>query len=126
LTIESSPRLAYLGGLSLFLGNLRQLTLTYGLAGMQIDKLTTNLQPMVSNNIQYSTNPGPAAITYYKQLNIGQCVSLSYTFYRKKNKSAKATSSGKNSVTPSAVPPKATSTGTGATGIGANKPTTGQ
>ena len=84
LTIESNPRLSYLGGGSLFLGDLRQFAITFGVAGMQINKLTNNFQNIADNQTIYNPKTN---IEYDKQFKIGAFLSLSYTpFATRKSK----------------------------------------
>lgn len=85
LTIEKSPRLAYLGGVSLFFGDLRQFTITGGFAGIQVNKLTNNFQTVSDNQIIYTTKPN---IDYFKDFKVGGFISLTYTpfkVYKTKN-----------------------------------------
>ena len=79
LTIEREPRLAYLGGVSLFFGELRQFSLTGGLAGMNVNRLTRNLQTIADNQIIYTNK---ASIDYFKELKVGAFVSLTYTPFK--------------------------------------------
>lgn len=79
LTIETNPRLAYLGGLSLFLGELRQFAVTGGFTGMQVNKLTNNFQTVANNQVIYTSKP---TIEYYKELKIGGFISLTYTPFK--------------------------------------------
>ncbi len=87
LSIEKSPRLAYLGGVSLFFGNLRQFAITGGFVGMQVNKLTNNFQTIADNQVIYSSRPD---IQYYKEFKVGHFISLTYTpfntVYRKNKK----------------------------------------
>jgi len=84
ITIETKPRVAYLGGGSLFFGNLRQFALTGGFAAMQVNKLSNNLQAIADQKIIYSTKQD---IKYYDELKLGAFVSLTYTpFKAVKNK----------------------------------------
>lgn len=79
LTIEKTPRMAYLGGGSLFFGDLRQFTITGGFVGMQIDKLTNNFQTVADNQVIYTSSPD---IKYYKEFKVGGFVSLTYTPFK--------------------------------------------
>jgi hypothetical protein len=89
LTIEKSPRLAYLGGISLFFGDLRQFTLTGGFAGMQVEKLSNNLQAVGDNQIIYASKPDK--INTYQEFKIGAFLSLTYTPFKVyKTKSVKS------------------------------------
>ncbi len=81
LTIEDKPRLAYLAGASLFLGQWRQLTVTAGLAAMQVDKLNRNFQTAVENQTTYTTKP---VLGFYKELKTGFFFSLTYTPFKSK------------------------------------------
>jgi len=84
LTLETDPRLAYLAGGSLFLGDLRQFALTCGFAGMQVERLTNNFQTMANNQV---ISAGRPSIQTYKELKVGGFVSLTYTpFVTKRNK----------------------------------------
>lgn len=79
LSIEKSPRLAYLGGVSLFFGDLRQFTITGGFVGMQVNKLTNNFQTVVDNQVIYTSKP---SIEYYKEFKVGGFISLTYTPFK--------------------------------------------
>lgn len=79
LSIEKSPRLAYLGGVSLFFGDLRQFTITGGFAGMQVNKLTNNFQTIEMNQTIYTSKPN---IDYYKEFKVGGFISLTYTPFK--------------------------------------------
>ncbi len=84
LTIEKSPRLAYLAGASLFFGDLHQFAITGGIAAMQVNKLTNSFQTISENKIVYDYKP---SIEYYKELKFGGFVSVAYTpFNIKKTK----------------------------------------
>jgi hypothetical protein len=75
LTLESKPRVAYLAGGSLFLGNKRQVALTCGIMAVQVEQLSNSL-----NVGQYTyTTAGRPGITYYKELKVGGFLGLSYT-----------------------------------------------
>jgi len=76
LTIEKSPRLAYLAGISCFFGDLRQFAFTGGLVGMQVSKLTNNFQTITDNQIIYKSKP---EIQYYNESKFGAFISLTYT-----------------------------------------------
>ena len=89
LSIEKTPRMAYLGGLSLFFGDLRQFTVTGGFVGMQINKLTNNFQTVADNQTIYTSKPN---IEYYKEFKVGGFISLTYTpfkVYKTKNVKSK-------------------------------------
>lgn len=79
LSIEKTPRLAYLGGVSIFFGDLRQFTTTFGFVGMQVDRLTNNFQTIENNQVIYKTRPD---IQYYKEFKVGTFVSLTYTPFK--------------------------------------------
>lgn len=79
LTIEKSPRLAYLGGMSLFFGDLRQLAITGGFAGMQVNRLTNNFQTITDNQVIYTSTPD---IQYYNEFKVGGFISLTYTPFK--------------------------------------------
>jgi hypothetical protein len=79
LSIEKSPRLAYLGGLSLLFGDLRQFTITGGFVGMQVNKLTNNFQTVADNQVIYTSKPN---IEYYKEFKVGGFISLTYTPFK--------------------------------------------
>lgn len=79
LSIEKSPRLTYLGGVSLFFGDLRQFTITGGFAGMEVNKLTNNFQTIADNQTIYSSKPN---IDYYKEFKVGGFISLTYTPFK--------------------------------------------
>ena len=79
LSIEKSPRLAYLGGVSLFFGDMRQFTITGGFAGMQVNKLSNNFQTVSDNQTIYSSKPN---IDYYKEFKVGGFISLTYTPFK--------------------------------------------
>lgn len=79
LSIEKSPKLAYLGGVSLFFGDLRQFTITGGFVGMQVNKLTNNFQTVADNHTIYTSNP---SIEYYKEFKVGGFISLTYTPFK--------------------------------------------
>lgn len=88
LTIEKSPRLAYLGGFSLFFGDLRQFTVTGGFAGIQANKLSYNFQTISDNQIVYSSKPN---IEYYNEFKVGCFISITYTPFKiYKSKTAKS------------------------------------
>jgi len=76
LTMESKPRLAYLGGASLFLGYKRQLAITFGMAAMQVDMLSNDMQTVLNKTI-YTQSEKPTIDTY-KELKLGPFVSVSY------------------------------------------------
>ncbi|MCF0051649.1 putative Ig domain-containing protein [Dyadobacter sp. LJ53] len=78
LTIEKSPRLSYLVGGSIFIGELRQFTLTSGLAIMQVEKLKNNFQAVYDQQINYSY---AAPIGSYTEKKAGWFISLSYTLF---------------------------------------------
>jgi hypothetical protein len=79
LSIEKSPRLAYLGGVSLFFGDLRQFTITGGFVGMQVNKLTNNFQTVADNQVIYTSKPN---IDYYREFKVGGFISLTYTPFK--------------------------------------------
>ena len=79
LTIESTPRLAYLAGGSLFFGELRQFAITGGFVGMQVNKLSNNFQEITDNQVIYRSNPN---VEYYKELKVGGFISLTYTLFK--------------------------------------------
>ena len=80
LTIESSPRLAYLGGVSLFLGGERQLAVTGGLSGMQVNRLSKNFQDVADRQVIYPTRD--IGDLYYKEFKIGLFISVTYTPFK--------------------------------------------
>ncbi len=88
LTIEKDPRLAYLAGASIFLGDLRQFALTFGWAAMNVDHLTTDFETLVQNQTVYTTTP--PTVEYDKKLRVGTFISLSYTPFSLKSKKEKA------------------------------------
>lgn len=79
LSIEKLPRLAYLGGVSLFFGDLRQFTITGGFVGMQVNQLTKNYQTIADNQVIYKSRPD---IQYYKEFKVGGFISLTYTPFK--------------------------------------------
>jgi hypothetical protein len=76
LTLEASPRAAYLAGGSLFFGDLRQFALTVGVVGIGVDQLTNQWQTVADKNIIYTTKPD---INYYSELKLGGFLTLTYT-----------------------------------------------
>ena len=94
LTMEKNPRLAYLGGISFFFGDLHQFALTGGIAGMNVDHLTYNLQAVHDQQITYTFKD---KIDYYKEFRIGGFMAITYTpfnavkrpVYRSINKSVR-------------------------------------
>lgn len=80
LTIETKPRLAYFAGHSLFIGDARQLTITGGLAAMQVDKLTNDWQAVSDQQVRYSGNS--EGLSYYKELKVGPFISLTFTPFK--------------------------------------------
>src|SRR5690606_39437670 len=70
LTIEREPRPAYLGGASLFFGNLRQFALTFGVIGMEVNTLSNNYKSMADAQIRVKTKP-TTPIEEYKVFRIG-------------------------------------------------------
>lgn len=88
LSIEKTPRLAYLFGGSFYIGDLRQFTITLGIAGMQVDKLTNNFQTITDNQIIYTSK---SDIQHYKEFKVGGFLSLTYTPFKVfKTKTAKS------------------------------------
>jgi len=79
LSIEKSPRMAYLGGVSLFFGDLHQFTITGGFVGMQVNKLTNNFQTVADNQVIYTSRPD---IQYYQEFKVGGFISLTYTPFK--------------------------------------------
>ncbi|MBK7809761.1 MAG: hypothetical protein IPI50_00740 [Saprospiraceae bacterium] len=79
LSIEKSPRMAYLGGVSLFFGDLRQFTITGGFVGLQVNKLTNNFKTVSDNQVIYTSKPN---IEYYKEFKVGGFISLTYTPFK--------------------------------------------
>jgi len=79
LTIETKPRLAYLGGGSIMIGDLRQFTFTGGIAIMQVDKLNNGLQAVADQRIIYTSKP---SIGYTKVVKTGGFVALTYTPFK--------------------------------------------
>lgn len=83
ITIESKPRYAYLAGLTLASGKLRQLALTLGVAVMPVEKLNNNLRAVHDQGILYSSREN---IEYYKRLQAGAMVAVTYTPFVTKKK----------------------------------------
>ena len=79
LTIEKTPRIAYLGGGSIFFGNLNQVAFTAGFAGMNVDKLNVNLQAVSNQNITYTFRD---KISYYNEFKIGGFIAVTYTPFK--------------------------------------------
>jgi hypothetical protein len=79
LSIEKSPRLAYLGGLSMFFGDLRQFTITGGFVGMQVNQITKNYQTVADNQVIYTSKPN---VEYYKEFKVGGFISFTYTPFK--------------------------------------------
>jgi hypothetical protein len=77
ITIEKNPRLAYLGGVSAFLGENRQLVFTIGAALTTVNTLNNNLQTASNNQIIYPNNS--TTISYYQELKCGLFFSISFT-----------------------------------------------
>jgi hypothetical protein len=78
LTIESNPRLNYLGGASLFFGNNKQFVTSFGLTATQFNMLSNNLLAASQQGIQYNSTDKPA-ITYYKTMRTGFFISVTFT-----------------------------------------------
>ena len=78
ITVENKPRTAFLGGVSFFIGNKQQFTITYGIVAMQMDRLKSDLYPDMANTL-YSKYPGD--ISYAKKLELGQFISITYTVF---------------------------------------------
>ena len=79
MTIEKNPRLAYLGGISFFFGDMRQFALTGGVTAMQVNKLASNFQTTADNQVIYHAKTD---IAYYQELKVGGFVSLTYTPFK--------------------------------------------
>jgi len=79
LTIEGSPRMAYLAGASLFFGDLRQFGVTGGFAAMQVNRLKNNFQSLYDQQVISLSRP---AIEYYKEFKVGAFVSVTYTPFK--------------------------------------------
>jgi hypothetical protein len=92
VTVETKPRPAYLGGVSLFIGNKQQFTVTYGIAAMQMDRLKTDLYPDMTKTL-YNSNPGN--VSYTKKLEFGQFISITYTAFTLGNTRASSSKSKK-------------------------------
>ncbi|RDB03832.1 hypothetical protein [Runella aurantiaca] len=83
LTIEKVPRMSYLAGFSAFFGDMHQLVITGGIAGMQIDQLTNNLQAVHNLNTIYKSK---VDIEYYKEFKVGGFFAITYTPFKKSRK----------------------------------------
>ncbi|MGO4289851.1 hypothetical protein [Chitinophaga sp. RAB17] len=94
LTIETSPRICYLGGASVFFGDVRQLALTAGLAATQVNRLKSNYEAMATQKILYDTKP--AGAEYFKELKAGGFISLTYTPFSGSRKSLFRAATKKN------------------------------
>ena len=81
LTIETKPRLAYLLGGSLFLGELRQFAITAGWAVTQVDKLNNNLLSAYNERVSY-TSPSIQDIKYYQEAKAGFFLAITYTPFK--------------------------------------------
>ncbi len=77
LTIEKDPRLTYLGGPSLFFGDVRQLGVTFGWAAMKVNQLQPAYQYIVDNSVL--SNSASATVGYYQKLVTGYFVAVTYT-----------------------------------------------
>lgn len=89
LTIEKTPRMAYMAGASLFLGDARQFALTGGFIGMQVDKLNFNFETNADKQVVYTSKP---TMEYYKEFKVGGFISLTYTPFKiYKTKTIKST-----------------------------------
>jgi len=84
ITIEETPKLAYLAGVSVFIGDKHQFAVTAGLAFMQVNRLSKNFLDAAANQIVYDETRD---LDYYKEFKIGAFISLSYTVFNlSKNK----------------------------------------
>lgn len=80
LTIERTPNLAYLLGGTLFFGDLHQVAVTGGIAGMRVNRLSNNHQYLADQKILYSNTLKPDPI-YYPEFRAGSFLSISYTLF---------------------------------------------
>lgn len=91
LTIETKPRLGYLGGWSFYFGDLRQLAFTGGVMAMQVDQLKNTL--LVGHIYDAKPDLDPE---YYKELKTGLFVSLTYTPFKNHRKLRPESEKNKN------------------------------
>jgi hypothetical protein len=82
-TIEDNPRVTYLLGGSVFIGNLKQLAITTGIAGMHVESISASSKYLYDNNVQSST---ARTIDYDKEFKTGMFISLSYILFTTKDK----------------------------------------
>lgn len=81
ITIEPTPRVAYLGGISIMpYSRNRQVVLSLGVAGMQTDILDNNLRAAMDQKLVYAKN-NLQTISYYKEFRTSYFASISYTLY---------------------------------------------
>jgi hypothetical protein len=79
LTIEKNPRLSYIAGGSVFLGDLRQFAITFGVACMQVNELKNNFKTIADDEIVYTTK---VDIEYTKQFKVGGIIAITYTPFK--------------------------------------------
>lgn len=75
LTAEDKPRLTYMLGPSLFLGDRHQLAVTAGILGMQVNVLDKDRYP---DYLLYNQTP---ELSYSRRFKAGFFASISYTFF---------------------------------------------
>ncbi len=80
LTIERDPRIAYLLGGSMFFGDLHQLAITGGIAGIKTNRLANNYQYIADKGIVFTNAQKPEPV-YYPEFKTGVFLSLTYTLF---------------------------------------------
>ncbi|MEL1246319.1 hypothetical protein AAEO56_18750 [Flavobacterium sp. DGU11] len=78
ITVEEKPKVAYLVGGSLFLGDKHQLAITGGVAFLQVDRISKNFSESAANQVVYTETQN---LDYYKEFKAGLFVSLTYTVF---------------------------------------------
>lgn len=78
ITVEEKPKVAYLVGGSLFLGDKHQLAITGGVAFLQVDRISKNFSESAANQVVYAETQN---LDYYKEFKAGLFVSLTYTVF---------------------------------------------
>ena len=83
-TIEAKPRIAYLGGLGIFLGSQHQFGFTIGASLMQVNVLNAAIYPV---GTQYKT---PGDVEYLKKWAGGGFLSVTYTLFSSEKSGSQA------------------------------------
>ncbi len=84
MTIEQSPRFAYLVGGSLFFGDMRQFAVTGGLVVMPVDHITESFKTIAENQVIYTEK---IPVETYQEIKTGIFLSVSYTPFSNVKKS---------------------------------------